>query len=124
MAAASCATGAGIVAVPDSQLLFAMGRADARIHVEHDGLAAVGEHGRDRSIGRKDRQQQKGSLQQRASASRSGPFGWAMPQTAIVMGIAAVGVGGAWYLWQQQKLALPAGIAKANGRFSFEPKER
>src|SRR6202007_1551022 len=29
-------TGAGIVAVPGAHLLFAMGGADARIHVEHD----------------------------------------------------------------------------------------
>ena len=28
--------GAGVVTVPDAHLLFAMGRADARIHVEHD----------------------------------------------------------------------------------------
>ena len=28
--------GAGVVAVPDAHLLLAMGRADARIHVEHD----------------------------------------------------------------------------------------
>src|SRR2546430_4866965 len=28
--------GAGVMAVPDAVLLFAMGRADARIHVEHD----------------------------------------------------------------------------------------
>jgi hypothetical protein len=29
-------TGAAIMAVPDAHLLFAMGRTDARIHVEHD----------------------------------------------------------------------------------------
>jgi len=28
-------TGAFVVAIPDAHLLFAMGRADARIHVEH-----------------------------------------------------------------------------------------
>jgi hypothetical protein len=31
-------TGAGIVAVPDAHLLFTMGRAHARIHVEDDAL--------------------------------------------------------------------------------------
>jgi HlyD family secretion protein len=39
------------------------------------------------------------------------------------MGIVAVGGAGAWYWWQQQKLALPAGIAKANGRLESEQVE-
>ena len=42
---------------------------------------------------------------------------------AIVLAIVAVGGAGAWYWWQQQKLALPAGIAKTNGRLESEQVE-
>jgi HlyD family secretion protein len=41
----------------------------------------------------------------------------------LVMGIMASGAAGAWYWWQQQKLALPAGFAKANGRLEAEQVE-
>ena len=35
-------TGAGIMAVPDAHLLFAVRRADAQIHVEHDAFWRTG----------------------------------------------------------------------------------
>src|SRR5271170_3223671 len=40
----------------------------------------------------------------------------------IVLGIAGLGVGG-WYLWQQEKNALPLGIVKTNGRTEAEQVE-
>lgn len=42
---------------------------------------------------------------------------------AISIGIVAVGAAGAWYWWEQQKYALPAGFAKANGRMESEEVE-
>ena len=71
--------GAGVMAVPDAHLLLAMGRADARIHVEHDAsrrTAAM--HAVDPLAGQ-DRRAPRGSSAPRASASRSAPSGSAMP---------------------------------------------
>lgn len=41
----------------------------------------------------------------------------------VVMGIVAIGAAGGWYWWQQQLNALPAYIAKANGRLEAEQVE-
>lgn len=46
------------------------------------------------------------------------------PIWLLVLGcIVAAGGGGTWYWWQQQLNALPAGIAKANGRLEAEQVE-
>jgi HlyD family secretion protein len=42
---------------------------------------------------------------------------------AVVMVVIAAGGAGVWYWWQQHKLALPAGFAKANGRLESEQVE-
>ena len=47
---------------------------------------------------------------------------WLTP-LLIVLGIAAAGGAGGWYWWQQQLIALPEGIAMANGRLEAEQVE-
>src|SRR5271165_413396 len=42
---------------------------------------------------------------------------------ALLVGIVAIGAAGGWYWWQQQLNALPAYIAKANGRLEAEQVE-
>ena len=52
-------TSAAEMAVPDALLLLAMGRAHARVHVQHDHRRPIGACATDRSIGRTDRQERE-----------------------------------------------------------------
>src|SRR4030081_81185 len=61
--------GAFVMAVPDAHLLFAVSRADARIHVEHDASRRTPCMNAVNPL-TKDRQALRGSCPQRATAPR------------------------------------------------------
>jgi hypothetical protein len=73
--------GVAEMAVVGAAFLVAVGRALARIHVEHDDLWRSPLVAPCQSIGRADRRALQGSRVGSATSSRSGPSGWPRRQT-------------------------------------------